>query len=239
MEFGKIVIAAFLAQYEIIGNLYNSKEDWYSYLYNNFLNTSYEDFNRNYISIITFNYDRSIDCFLKKALLVLAGAHGKQIGQPLDLIEFDKNITTYLPIIHLHGQLGTLEFDSVDPNVRDYEPNHNYGELVNSSQQIHIISELSGNSESDSNFKDAHEKIKRAELICFMGFSYDDINLKRLNISKHSKNATVIGTTYGLEPAELKRIVKKHPYLDGLTFSEYESCLEILRQSYEINDVLD
>src|SRR5438094_371000 len=67
MQIGKAATAAVLIPYENESVLFRYDEGWLRYLYNH-LNTSFEDFGENQLSIITFNYDRTVEHFLFTAL---------------------------------------------------------------------------------------------------------------------------------------------------------------------------
>ena len=93
---GKTAIAQELIKYEDPTQLFKVG-DWYQYFYN-LLNASFEHFGNNKISIITFNYDRSLDHYLFTAL---HNSYGKTEEECVSVME-------NIPIIHVHGQLGML-----------------------------------------------------------------------------------------------------------------------------------
>jgi hypothetical protein len=95
IQIGKYAIAQVLIEFEDSQQLF-VKGDWYQYLYEK-LNTSFEEFDQNKIGIITFNYDRSIEHYLFTALKNSYGKSDEECASK------NKNI----PIIHVHGQLGT------------------------------------------------------------------------------------------------------------------------------------
>src|SRR5258708_38955318 len=72
-------------------------KSWYEYLFNQ-LNTQFEDFGRNQLKILTFNYDRSLEHFLFTAL---KNASGTSVGDCAGKLKT-------MQIIHLHGDLGPL-----------------------------------------------------------------------------------------------------------------------------------
>ena len=78
LDVGKFAIAYCLIPYENEQNLYDPPEpdgDWYSHL-SKILNSSFDEFENNKLSIITFNYDRSLDHYLFTSLL---NWHGKSV----------------------------------------------------------------------------------------------------------------------------------------------------------------
>ena len=66
LAIGKTAIAGALSPYETMGSLTKNGE-WYRYLFSH-LKGSFNDFDKNQLAIITFNYDRSIEQFLYLAV---------------------------------------------------------------------------------------------------------------------------------------------------------------------------
>ncbi len=87
-----------LSRYSRSREGYNAEEDWYKYLWTK-MDAPFEKFGENKLSIITYNYDRSLEFYLFTAL---KHAYGKE-----DDHECFWKVNT-IPFIHLHGQLGTL-----------------------------------------------------------------------------------------------------------------------------------
>lgn len=82
--------------------------DWYQYFCDK-LNTSFEEFDQNKISIITFNYDRSLEHSLFTALKNSYAKNDRDCASKL------KNI----PIVHVYGQLGYLPWqDHIERPIR-------------------------------------------------------------------------------------------------------------------------
>lgn len=187
IEIGKLAIAQELIKYEDEAVLFQTG-DWYQYLYDK-LNTSFEAFDNNNISIITFNYDRSFEHYLFTAL---KHSYGKSDKECADKI---KNI----PIIHLHGQLGKLPWQ--DEKGREYaNQKDDIGACHTAAAGIRIIHE---NITGDDAFSQAHILLKRAGRIYFLGFGYNETNIKRLYLPSHIKSH---GTAFGLEDAERKMV---------------------------------
>jgi hypothetical protein len=68
MEVGKAAIAVALINYENPDRVIGFGEDnWLRYMYNQ-LNTSFDEFGKNQLSFITFNYDRVVEWFLLTCL---------------------------------------------------------------------------------------------------------------------------------------------------------------------------
>lgn len=78
LDVGKAVIALELITCERERELFRRDgNSWYEYLFNE-LNTVFDDFDQNKLSILTFNYDRSLEHYL---LTALQHSYGKPIGE--------------------------------------------------------------------------------------------------------------------------------------------------------------
>ena len=73
--------------------------DWYEYLSER-LNPSFDEFEHNKLSIVTFNYDRSLEHYLFTSLRKW---HRRSVDDCIE--KFAK-----LPIIHVYGQLGKIPY---------------------------------------------------------------------------------------------------------------------------------
>lgn len=203
IELGKIAIAAILLPYEKEETLFNNfidkdegKENfnWYRYLWNQ-MKTSFDDFEKN-LSIITFNYDRSLEYYLYTVL-----KHKYPGKKDADY----KNKLDSIPIIHIYGKLGFLPWECekvqrpVPYNYDWKKPEEELDEtdekemlIENASQKIKIIHE-GGTVE---NAEEIRIKLNYAERIYFLGFGFNPINLQRLigNVELH--NCDIRGTMY-------------------------------------------
>src|SRR5579872_4927746 len=103
VELGKAVISALLIPYEgedalfTRGTTPSLARRWYHYMLDR-MGASPDEFVRNALSIVTFNYDRSLEHFL---LVALENRYG--IGRERAAVLLER-----ISIIHLHGQLGSL-----------------------------------------------------------------------------------------------------------------------------------
>ena len=216
IQIGKYAIAQVLIEFEDSQKLF-VKGDWYQYLYEK-LNTSFEEFDQNKIGIITFNYDRSIEHYLFKAL---KNSYGKSDEECASKI---KNI----PIIHVHGQLGYLPWQ--DKPAREYKRESR--DVINAisiaASGIRIIHE-DINVNEDELFIAAHSLLRGAERIYFLGFGYNETNVKRLSIPR---GKFLQGTSYNLENAEIQdvnRIFQPYGYNNILVGDKNKDSLLFIR----------
>lgn len=191
IEIGKYAIAQVLIRSEIDNSLF-SNGNWYRYLYNK-LNTSFEDFGKNEVSVITFNYDRSFEHFLFTALKNSYGESDDNCTEVLNKIK----------IIHVHGQLGCLPWQSKTKS-RKYSYNGRYtdSELDIAASEIRIIHE-DIDIDNDPPFRNAQDLLSKATRVYFLGFGYDKTNISRLRLPK---GKSMCGTAYMLEQAETNTI---------------------------------
>lgn len=146
------------------------------FLYNS-LTTSWEEFSRNKITFITFNYDRSLEYFLFSALKHSYNKSDAEIAEAMQKI----------PIIHVHGSLGPLPWQASGGS--DYYPlfgrkddAYLIGKRIKvATENIVIVSEAQPKSKE---FELAFEHLKQAERIYFLGFGFYSVNLERLGLKQ-------------------------------------------------------
>jgi hypothetical protein len=189
---GKLAITYTLIEYEDQNCLFNpgiAGKSWYEYLWNK-LDSPFDDFDKNKLSIITFNYDRSLEHYLITVMKNLYGKPEDQCAQKLSTI----------PIIHVHGKLGNLPWQG--GISRAYKPlPKRVKEIID---QIIVIPEQKGTSPE---FTDAINLLFPAKYVYFLGFGYHSKNLARLRINELGRVS--IGTSYGLG-AEEKNSLKRN-----------------------------
>lgn len=243
VDLGHRAIAGILLPYETRKSLFddwidkwndpsNEEKHWYQLLFGK-LNTKLEDFDNNQLSIVTFNYDRSLEYFLWQAIK----AKYKEIDWELA----SQKLRT-IPIVHLYGKLGSLFRceDETGPCVpyggigrlpralQNRIPNRNGDESVLLCDHIDKASECINTiheeyAPDNPSFVKARELIKNADRIYFLGFGYHEENMKRLftdhesqepyNILKGAgdhdnarKGPKCFGTALGISPHQQKKL---------------------------------
>jgi len=216
-DIGRLSIAASLMPYEQEARLIRLTEmKWYEYLFQR-LDTTLATWDKNALSVITFNYDRSLEHFLFLSLKHSFGLDDAACGARLRA----------MPILHVYGSLGELPVN--DPNGRPY------GALQTRDQAAEAVIEagkrivlLSGRS-VDGLMDQAYQLLSVAHRVCFLGFAYHRANLDRLRLKHVDKDAQFYGSAYGLtrkERESVARIVGHDVSLgDGAT-----DCLTFLRE---------
>lgn len=192
---------------------------WYGHLWDSMRGT-WDDFNKNRISVITFNYDRSLEYFLAKSL---ATTHGKSLAEGIQKVN-------ELKIVHVHGMVGKLSDSPPSDGSREYLNDTSPDSLYTAANGIQLIHER----EKSADFLvQIRELVEAAERICFLGFSYQPENVKLLSpdvmISRMNDQLATLemyGTAIGLEKAQIQHSVNQFaPVLIGR-----KSGLEILER---------
>jgi len=191
IEIGKIAIAIALLECERGGSLRTAKKDWYQLLFDR-INCPIEDFQYNKLSIVTFNYDRSLEQHLFNSFRY---THAEKSEE-----ECKKKLNK-LHIIHVYGSLGRLEWQFDNPNIPlTHVP---YGAKLDdvsvsaAADNIKIMSEDS--EELPIEFQEARRLIANARALYFLGFGYHKTNMDRLGIDASVNPTKVMGTAYGLD----------------------------------------
>ncbi len=217
---GKVAIAAVLIPHESHSNLFSvEKSKWYQYLFNN-LGTDFEKFGDNKLSIITYNYDRSIEFYLKTALEY---SYKKSENECIEQLK-------KIPIIHMHGNLGNLPRMG-NQNIRRYEKALSNTAFSTCENTIKVIHE---SIDKEDQFKQANKLIKEAETICFLGFGYDKTNMDRLSLRYPDiTGKRVFGTAFEIGKA-------KRAWLNGyfnrvkVTFGNRGETIDMFLDDYGI-----
>lgn len=175
LKVGKMAIASVLVPLENEKNLFSTSPNWYKLLFKH-LNTRFGEFVENKLSILTYNYDRSLEQFLLTALRHAYQGMKDKYTQCWDQL-------SRIPIVHLHGSLGEFPHagpDQLGPLERFYEPNLSRRDVSVCAETIRVMSE---NSVDQPQFKQAYSLLRSAEVICFLGFGWDKTNLDRLEVN--------------------------------------------------------
>ena len=176
LEIGKRAIAATLLEYEKDIDLRpEAKGDWYQLLFHR-LNCPFDEFVNNKLSIITFNYDRSLENFLFNSF---TNTHTERFEK--DEEECIKKLNQ-LKILHVYGSLGRLRWQTKGPENPtekvDFGASLVEATIMFAANSIQIISE-SGTDVSPK-FQQARELIESAKALYFLGFGYHNLNIDRL-----------------------------------------------------------
>lgn len=193
VEIGKAAIARTLMVLEYEPKLFSGQGDshhWYELMFDKVF-PNFEPLAENLLSVITFNYDRSLEHYLITSLRNSFEASDMGAAKVLNS----------LPILHVHGQLGQLP--SVVGTGRHYSPNNSQENLKLATEGIRIVHEVETD---DEVFGQARAMILNADRIIFIGFGYDRTNLIRLgfpDISVEDRPRKIYGSAFEFTTKEM------------------------------------
>ncbi len=215
---GKMAIAYCLIRYESEDNLFPLHQEHHLYEY--ILARTGADiqtFSANKLSILTFNYDRSLEHFLETALF---NSNRTSISR-----KCVRETMSCIPIVHLYGQLAPLPWQDSDYK-REYNAEITPQNVAKAARFIKIIGDKNDEDlHKDSEFMRAWQLIDASKQICFLGFGYHATNLSRLKIDNRKGNWRIYGTALGMETSEQKQVAEA---LGNTTLDSVDS-LKLLR----------
>ena len=186
----------------------SNSNDWYRELFNQLVSENFENFPKTdkNLSIVSFNYDMSLEYFL------LNTVYSTYIGHSYE--ECWAKIQK-IDIYHVHGQIGLLpinnasESDQFGKTREIKDPSHRIHALIKRSENLNIIPELR-NQKSDTIIS-IQSKLSKADVIYFVGFSYDPINLELLGFPFESQQnrLEIRGTAFGMEKGEISNAISR------------------------------
>jgi len=192
---GKYCIAKVLIgseQDRLVFTTEGTAQPWYEYLVDQ-LDVGAEEYKDNRLSIMTFNYDRSWEYYLWNVIESQFAEDKTKVAQ---LWEGKPEL------IHLHGQLG--EFDPIDGNGRGYDECESNEDLDIAADGIQIIYQVNPKTPA---FDRAEALLRAAERIFFLGFGFDERNVRRLRVFDDPLPGVEInGTGDGLSTNDILRI---------------------------------
>jgi hypothetical protein len=201
LSIGKAAMSIILIRHERQDILWSFEgNNWLRYLFDRMRAPSLEKFVANQVAFITFNFDRSLENFLFTSLQRTFGASDADVARLIGQI----------PIIHLHGRLGFLPWQS-QKNSRPYNDVVTRDVIdicVNSIRLVH--EEVKDGRDKD--FSEAKRILTLADKIYILGFGFGQINVERLQLAalpEHNAFATANGYTSQEVASIAKRCANK------------------------------
>ncbi len=186
-ELAKLCIALILVPCERPEIAYAN--GWYRYLVNRLHEKAKRElFRHNRLSIITFNYDRSLEYFIKESI-----RHTYDVKEP----EAEFLLNT-IDLVHVYGQLGRL--GEKENDARPFSTSQTTENIKKAAAQILTVTEL-----DDERKNEIRAILRKSERVIFIGFGYHDLGLERIGFKECSIPA-VIGTSVGLGLMRKKRL---------------------------------
>lgn len=231
---GKMAIACAVLTAESTRSLTFPGEDdgWYRYLHNQFTSRDYETIDFSDLSIVTFNYDRSLEFFLAHSLC-------ETYNLPLSVC-LEK--VSEIDICHIYGDVGPIS---------DKHPEYfyyGYGlrpETLNTAyRRLRVIPE---GRNTDESVVMARKMISAAQNVVFLGFGFDRLNIERLgggtevfSPSVQTEQGQILrsfyGTTIGMFQEEVFKAIKRlhkpiSPIADAAVNFKNVNCTNLLRMT--------
>jgi hypothetical protein len=158
------------------------------------MSTTFEEFGQNQLSFVTFNYDRVVEYFFHASL---RNSYGKHENECVEVLR-------HIPVIHLHGRLGYLPWESV--HNRPFVNDVTRLALLESIDNLKIIHEDIKDGR-DREFTRAKQLLSDAEQIYFMGFGFNRTNVERLDLVNLT-SGKAMATSMGLTSQEVTAILQ-------------------------------
>ena len=157
--------------------------DWYRLFYNELFAEGKNIIDGN-LSIVTFNYDRSLEAYIHRALRNGFNMSGEEAWRIID----------QLNIIHVYGDLGSLKEQN-----KGYVKYGNNGGMQIASERIQLLTpRLQSERRSE-----VESLLQAASRVVFMGFGFDRLNLGVVPVSSIGKK--VYASCYHLSESAKKR----------------------------------
>lgn len=227
VDVGKAAIAYILLSCEQKADLTNEANDdhWYQFLVNELASEAWDTFDPSWLSVVTFNYDRSLLHYLTVALRHTYNKSLEEVVQRLGSVR----------MVHVYGRLGdpisSIPFGGLQDDAMEHYVRAAEKELV-------IIPE--GRDDLPTVVA-AQKLIESAERICFLGFGFDATNVRRLGapggfLNQYQVPKRTIATRIGLTDAECQRAIFGLFGNDGAKNNQWNNfyklnCIGTLRES--------
>lgn len=176
----------------------NMDRDWYKELFNLMGEKSrgpegYLEFKKNKVDFITFNYDRSLEYFLYNSLRQTYGSIDLRKHRPLNLIPFK--------FIHVYGKIDNFPWE--EPPGFEYRTEYRVRDIFNKvGNNIKLIHER-----NDQFFNEIKELVREAKNIFFLGFGYDEDNMRALGWPENfNEDKRIFGTAFNLSQSRITEI---------------------------------
>lgn len=205
-ELGKVAICKRISDCE--GPNIFRQDLWYSKLIT-FMDSKKGNLIKNKLSIVTLNYDRSLEAFLHKVIPLRAKDGGAEFLKQLN-------------IIHLHGRLSFLPVENKQ-NSRPYPGKFEINkDILEVSKGINVLHEA--DSQNDS-YNRASKIIAEAEKVYFLGFGYHSAILEALNLDWSGAKEKYYGLTTKLSDDLQPKHLPINRYNRGYDIGHFMECL--------------
>lgn len=234
IDIARTAIAMVLMEMEDRDVFFNHtiNDHWYRYLINKICPDSWNDFDPSRISVVTFNYDISLEYFMAVAISHMYSKRLDEVATKLKTME----------ILHVYGKLDR-QFDTYGNIKTNIETDADNIEVTmhdvqNASRAIQLI----GDEREDSrHFQVIQNIIHTSDQIGFLGFGFDPVNVDRIfggiPFATPDNGKKMFATTRGMTEAESKAAmlqVNKRDlsvYQNAYLMQKDCDCTTLLRES--------
>lgn len=185
-EIGSYSIAQTILKKENADNLFPQR-DWYGGLFDS-INFEREIPKIKNLSIVTLNYDRSLEHFLINNIEY--NCHDSNIALAHTMLSF-------IDIIHLHGSVGNL--NKIEYGAKNPDPD----KLKLAANNIRITSD---DFSKTTDFKKSKMALSKAKYIIFLGFGYDQNILIKYFNDTILPDKNYFGTAVNIQPKRADEI---------------------------------
>lgn len=221
------------------------KQHWLYFLYNSkmtdeiTIQEDYRKFSDNNVCFITFNYDRMLEHFLYTSLRKTFLCTSQ---------ETIKDVLDKIDIIHVYGKIAPLDWQEKEGlPFGNHKQEPTYDMIKKLKDNIRIVYDDERSTEENEHVIHIQKKIHDAEIIYFLGFGWDQQNMKILGIPEVlNKSLIVLATTHGLLDQEVKpiyKILKQPRGIEGQIAVRFGGkncdCLKCLREGKALKNRLD
>ena len=180
-DIGKKAIYLTILQAETLNKNRSKVQDWYTELFRLMIGTSgnYFKISENNVTIVTFNYDRSLENYFYNTFMDFTNSIGTK-----EKIEELKNIEIY----HVYGKLADLPWES-DNNSLDYGKDISMIQLNERKDNIKTIYERKENIKA---LESIVSSIQLAYKIYYLGFGFARENVEILSLNTRARSDQLI-----------------------------------------------
>jgi hypothetical protein len=230
MRIGHLLIAILMAD-SLLADLKRrpGDQDWLGYIIERMrrgASRTWQEFaNRNAgLRFITFNFDTVIETRLRDAFRAIF----RGLVSEADV----ESAMSAFPILHVHGELPPLPSSPPMPDPFGQFPKEWLDWPERAASALRVVTD-----EIDPDtVVAAHDGMRSAEIVCFLGFAYAPENLTRLSLPKafQGRSPSIYGSAYGMRHGEQAWVIGRLP---TITLGSMQgTCLDILRDFHIFRD---
>jgi len=221
MRVGKVAMALALDGKESEEKLfppYHPKDHWYESLWQSLNCTSWAALKKKKVRIISFNYDRTLECYLCGVI-----ANNFRVSRSLAAGWLSEEF-----IVHPHGTLG--EYRAERLHWFSFDRPDEYTRIKGALDSIVVISEVNPRTRA---FATARKLLKNSNNYVFLGFGYHSQNMKRLGFPEicQQDDKTIFAGNKGIPKYDWWQICKYVLAKPSLTTSSWPSLSRIVSSS--------